>query len=314
MSANAHQDPRWHLVREGDLARLPRTADGYIDLRRIRLSPSERVSSFRAHGQSLDVTTPSEATLKGARVANLDASGSQMPDAHFVASQFQSCRFDNCSFPRLAVAECWFSDCSFTHTKFRDACLSMRPENGISRYDRCDFSGAVISGSTWGAVINDCVFSNVEIRKLMVFGTAFHNCRFSGKIFETNFASMDPVEIAHRWAEPNDMRGCDFSECVLEHVSFRGISLPRASLPRERHLVIMEWPSWSERVLASIAGRSDRAAKAMRTIIVDIFLRPLLQPMLFGVLYTPWYVKEFGFETMREFAGLAGVELSADDG
>jgi hypothetical protein len=126
---------------------------------------------------------------------------------HFLSFYADDCRFVECDFSNISID--WlpfasggslFRDCSFRGARIGDF--------GDVRLERCDFTGANLSGwFTWAADIVQC--------------------RFGGHLSGVVFNGMDSTE-----SKRNEFVGNDFRDADLDDVSFRfGIDLDKQLLP-----------------------------------------------------------------------------------
>jgi hypothetical protein len=97
-------------------------------------------------------------------------------------------------------------------------------------FDRCVLRGP--GGAGW-MNFEGCEFRGCTLRNMILLGSSFVGCKFSGKIVNSVFcASLSANDIKQGVKTKNDIVHNDFTECAFDAVGFRGgVDLERQRLP-----------------------------------------------------------------------------------
>lgn len=146
---------------------------------------------------------------------------------HLVGVSFAKKRLD-----RFTSDGSRFERCDFTGAVIGSA--SFGAGRGDSAYIGCNFDGAKLRMSPGGRVkFVDCSFENITIENWFCFEVELVRCRFSGRIKKAFFNGTVRADVQKSLGRTvNQFEGNDFSRAKLIEVDFRtGIDLSKQKLP-----------------------------------------------------------------------------------
>ena len=270
----------------------PRTAAGRLNLRGLNVPVDD--------GQArLTYASPVRALLPHVEVQSavwegVDFSGSTLNRLRLRKAILRDCSFDACKFHLCTIWSPEILNCSFVKSRFREsyfsACLAL-PEGKISN---CSFVGADFRGSSHGlATYTDCDFSEVNLNRVELNGSAFINAQFSGTLRETMFSSRGPFQPE---CHPHfRFDNVDWTECDLVDISFRWMPLGKVRFPHnDRHVI---FTLRGAQAALSAIGAGDDVQRKLGRIWFEYCLKfPPPDLGITGVLYVPNYRKLVGDE------------------
>jgi len=184
--------------------------------------------------------------------------------------RLRDCEILDCKFDRGHCSEwiLWNStvrECTFSGTDLRGGMLGTYPEGGRVKWQRVSFVDADMrSASAYGAIFEDCDFSNARLDEVNFHQCDFVRCRFAGNMEEVFF---DGRRLPDR-AVAHEMDSVDFQNAHFVSVDFRGYSLQNTMLPRDPDVFpIRHFPCVARRVIEVLTHEKSESARLVRGML-----------------------------------------------
>ena len=180
--------------------------------------------------------------------------------------EFEGVEFAGDAWDQWMAIGCRFVDCTFGGLRVRNGEPAFGGGSRQSQYVRCNFDGANLRHFAPGlARFEQCSFHRVIISDCHSFNAEFVECAFSGRIRDTVFWGHD---WAFQVSRQNEFVRNDFSQCVLDGVSFRGgISVREQRLPEaDKYLYVAD--------LAAALNHIRRRRPDPRSTCAPVIRRP----------------------------------------
>jgi len=253
----------WNLITKGEVTEDPNLpkVDGRIDLRGLKL-PKPAVANQRPFAQFQVRTILPSSSVRGAKLHELDLTGSSIPSLRLFDAEIRNCVLDRCNLADLRMWSTTVANCGFRSTKLRGAALGGIDNGKRNMFLNVDFSDADMRETAYkSASFTHCRFRNTRLEGTNFQGSTFQDCVFEGEVRNVLF---NRSASGGEDLPPNQMLNVDFSRATLRFVGFRGLTLDHVVFPQDTdHFVIRDFDSALDRVLRLLSAQADEAARKL---------------------------------------------------
>lgn len=174
----------------------------------------------------------------------------------------QSPIFDGCTLQQSTFEACDFSnarlfnrnhieDCRFTRVNFRVCGLGSTVFRACV-FEKCDFRGSHFDN----CILEACTFINCRIVDTNFPAASIKGCRFEGKLEDVRFITPGITAALD----------ADFSDCILDYVSFQNCCLDAVIPPRDlRHVYLPDVALRARRALEALLAAPETASTKVLT-------------------------------------------------
>jgi uncharacterized protein YjbI with pentapeptide repeats len=237
------------------------TKENRIDLGGLELPEPLILRRFQVRGVAMAEIDPG-AVIHGAKLRNLDFTGSKLNGLRLFECELKNCRFDRCQLQDLRAWKTTFSEISFKGANLRSSALGGVQNGQRNIFSGVDFSGADLRETVYkAAAFERCIFRDSKLVNVDFQTSTFTDCVFEGDLRGVLFYRRGFEGEAF---PPNEMINVDLSRAKLHDVSFRGLMLDRVKLPDDaEHIVIRNVPITLDKLIAVLKQQGDALGKQL---------------------------------------------------
>jgi uncharacterized protein YjbI with pentapeptide repeats len=198
-------------------------------------------------------------------LARIDFSRAKLNGWRLRDCEIFDCKLDNAHCSEWMLWHSMIRDCTFAGADLRRSLLGTYPEGGRVKWQRVGFNDADMRrASAYGAIFEDCDFSNARLDEVNFHQRDFVRCRFAGVMEEVLFDGRRLPDHA----VASEMKAVDFQGAHFISVDFRGYSLQGVALPRDPDVFsIRRFPCVARRVINALSTDKSETARIVRGML-----------------------------------------------